>query len=297
MKHPMDTHKLTLFCILARVLNFNKAARQCHISAPTLSRTIQQLEEEVGVKLFTRDNRSVSLTAEGVRFLGFAQDTLNQWEAVKEELLAESSMLKGSLGIYCSVTASYSFLYDILADFRKDQPHIEITLHTGDPALAMERLLAGSEDVAIAARQQHMPRVLDFKTICMSSLTLIAPTDEIADRHADSKNRDWNQTPFILPERGVTRERLEKWFGTIGIAPPIYAQVAGHEAIVSLVSLGFGYGLVPTIVLDNSPLKDRVRKVTVEGKTAFGEYEVGVCVLSKRLKNPIIREFWSKIGG
>lgn len=290
----MDSQKLKLFCTLAKTLNFHQAARLSHVSPPTLSRTIRQLEEDVGVKLFTRDNRSVALTSEGVRFLEFAQDSLNQWASIKEELITQSSMLRGSLSIYCSVTASYSFLYDILAAFRKEQPLIEITLHTGDPALSLERVLAGNEDIAIAARQQNTPQTLDFKTITLSSLTLIAPNTPHKDLSEGVTATHWNQIPFILPERGVTRERLESWFKSMRINPPIYAQVSGHEAIVSLVSLGFGYGLVPKIVLDNSPLKNRVRSVDTESD--FGEYEVGICVLKKRLKNPIIREFWGNIG-
>lgn len=68
---------------------------------------------------------------------------------------------------------------------------------------------------------------------------------------------------MILSEKGIGRQRVDHWFSTKGIKPKIYAQVAGNEAIVSMVSLGFGVGVVPQIVLDNSPLSDKVKILNI----------------------------------
>lgn len=95
---------------------------------------------------------------------------------------------------------------------------------------------------------------------------------------------------MILSEEGLGRERVDKWFRKLKIQPLIYAQVAGHEAMVSMVSLGFGIGAVPRIVLDNSPLADRVQ--VLEKEQELGHYDVGLCTLKKRLKSPIIDAFW-----
>lgn len=86
---------------------------------------------------------------------------------------------------------------------------------------------------------------------------------------------------------------MDNWFRNQSITPNIYAQVAGHEAIVSMVSLGFGVGLIPQIVLDNSPLKSNVRTLAMH--PPLKDYEVGLCVLSRRLKNPLIHAFWEQI--
>lgn len=289
----MDIVKLRLFLSLSNHLHFNRAADACHVSASTLSRAIQQLEEEAKSKLFVRDNRSVSLTNQGRQFLVFATETVQQWETLQEQLQENAVHLHGALSIYCSVTASYSFLYDILTDFRKQHPGISITIHTGDPALALERVLAGSEDIAIAAKVETMPPVLDFKKITNSPLVLIQPLEFDSTNMAKQPEQFWQTVPFILSERGVARERMDKWFQRQQIQPNIYAQVAGHEAIVSMVSLGFGVGLVPKIVLDNSPLANKVRPL--ERQPELPDYEVGLCVLKRRLKSPIVRAFWQQI--
>jgi len=73
----------------------------------------------------------------------------------------------------------------------------------------------------------------------------------------------------------------------------IYAQVAGNEAIVSMVSLGFGVGVVPQIVLDNSPLADTVRVLDI--KPGLEAYEVGLFTLEKKLASPLINALWSQL--
>ena len=77
----MDHKHLNYFLALAKTLHFGRASELCHISAPTLSRNIKHLEEEVGVALFVRDNRSVKLTREGESFIDYATATLSQLAA------------------------------------------------------------------------------------------------------------------------------------------------------------------------------------------------------------------------
>ena len=69
---------------------------------------------------------------------------------------------------------------------------------------------------------------------------------------------DWNTVPMIMAERGLGRQRLDNWFKQGGIQPNIYAQVAGNEAIITMVSLGCGIGVVPSLVLEKSPMRDQV---------------------------------------
>lgn len=290
----MDLNQLRQFLTLTQTLHFNRAAEMCHISPSTLSRCIQQLETELGASLFTRDNRSVELTPSGALLAEFARETLQQWETLRDNIQRSSTNLQGALSLYCSVTASYSFLYDILSDFRQQHPLIEIKLHTGDPALALERVMAGHEDVAIAARQDTMPPEIDFKRIVRSPLVLIQPLQPTWQQTNPKDTKEyWQTIPYIVSERGVARNRLDAWFRQRGITPKIYAQVTGHEAIVSMVSLGLGVGLVPQIVLANSPLANKVKSHPLQ--PSLKPYEVGLCVLTKRLKSPIVRAFWEQI--
>lgn len=292
----MDTRNLKQFVTLAETLHFGRASETCHISPSALSRSIKQLEREVGVKLLERDNRSVELTRHGERFLEFARDSLTQWDVVRNALLEDADALHGEVSIYCSVTASYSFLFDLLSEFRRDYPRIEIKLHTGDPEHAVQRVLAGEEDIAIGARPGSLPSTLAFKPITKTPLVFIAAADSdeyagLSGRHA--RRDDWRQTPMILSETGLARRRVDAWFRALRIQPQVYAQVAGNEAIVSMVSLGFGVGVVPRIVLDNSPLATNVRVLDVRPK--LEPYDVGLFALRKKLKSPLIEAFWSQI--
>ena len=96
---------------------------------------------------------------------------------------------------------------------------------------------------------------------------------------------------MILPEGGLARQRADQWFRDLGMQPRIYAQVAGNEAIVSMVSLGFGIGVVPEIVLDASPLVGQVAVLRVT--PALAPYEVGLFTLEKKLRSPLIQAFWA----
>ena len=283
----MDISKLKLFCALASSLHFGRAASVCHVSPSTLSRNIKQLEDDLGVSLFERDNRSVALTHEGQNYLNFAREVLQQWETYQESLTAQADQLHGQLSIYCSVTASYSFLYKILTEFRIKHPGIAIKLHTGDPAQSIERVQAGYEDIAIAAKPDKLPAGLSFKPIAHSPLVFICAKQQ------EWNTTDWDQIPIIIPEEGLARERLNYWFDERNIKPTIYAEVKGNEAIVSMVSLGFGVGVLPKIVVDNSPLAEQVELFALQPD--LGPYSMGICVMEKRLKSPIIDAFWKQL--
>ena len=284
----MDSRQLRQFLNLADALHFGKASEASHVSPSALSRSIQQLEAEVGVALFTRDNRSVALTHEGKLFLPYAREAWTQWDAIRNALMAEADELHGEVSMYCSVTASYSFLFEILSAFRRDHPHIEIKLHTGDPELAITRVLAGEEDIAIGARPEVLPAGLAFRPITTSPLVFIA-----GKNHPQPDSRNWAATPMILSEGGLARSRVDAWFRARGVQPSIYAQVAGNEAIVSMVSLGFGIGVVPRIVLDNSPLAGNIRILDVRPR--LKAYEVGLFALNRKLRRPVINAFWSQL--
>ncbi|MCW8873255.1 HTH-type transcriptional activator IlvY [Pseudomonadota bacterium] len=305
----MDTRSLRNFVNLADSLHFGRASEASHVSPSALSRSIRRLEQEAGAVLFERNNRSVSLTHAGRLFLDYARNALGEWDAVRNTLMEASGELRGEVSMFCSVTASYSFLFDILTRFRRDHPRIEIKLHTGDPEEAVARVLAGDEDISIGARPASLPKGLAFRLITVSPLVFITARD--GEHQAVGKGRQpkpaeaqagagkqnslvWSDSPMILPERGLARSRVDEWFRKLGLTPNIYAQVAGNEAIVSMVSLGFGTGVVPRIVLDNSPLADQVQVVNL--RPALKPYEVGLFTLEKRLASPLINAFWSQLG-
>ncbi len=118
----MDIRAIKLYLDLCDTLHFSRTATRMHVSPSTLSRTLQRLEDEVGSKLLERDNRSVTLTHAGEAFRRFASQTLTQWQELRRELDPQQKLLRGTLQLYCSVTAAYSHLPALLDKFRRQQP-------------------------------------------------------------------------------------------------------------------------------------------------------------------------------
>ena len=292
----MDIKHLKHFLALAENLHFGKASAACHISLSALSRNIRQLEDQLDVTLFTRDNRSVQITPQGQAFVSYARTAISEWQAIVNQVQNAQDQLQGEVSLYCSVTAVYSLLFDLFQRFRKDHPNIEIKLHTGDPDQGITHVLSGEEDFAIAARPKNIPRELAFKPITISPLVFIAPKDQ---SHLEqplvmpTHPKDWAHVPMILAEGGLSRQRVDAWFRAMDVTPKIYAQVAGNEAIVIMVSLGLGIGVVPKIVLDNSPTLERIKILDV--KPQLEAYDVGLFALKKNLKKPLVNALWQLV--
>ncbi len=290
----MNLHELELFLNLSRSLHFGKTSRDCHISPSALSRVIQRLEEEAGQELFIRDNRSVQLSEVGTKFQRFARETIDKWAHFQDSLMREGKVLRGELMLYCSVTAASGVLSDLFSRFRELHPQIHIRLATGDAAYSIERVQNGTADITVAARPDNLPKALRFKTITTTPLVFIGPVVPCDVTQMIAGNEiPWQSVPLILAEHALSRRRVETWFREKGIRPNIYAEVAGHEAILSMVRLGCGIGVVPELVIENSIFKDEIRILKVT--PGLPPYEVGLCAHKRRLTAPIVRAFWQSV--
>lgn len=291
----MDLRDLKLFLHLAESRHFGRSARAMHVSPSTLSRQIQRLEEDLGQALFLRDNRTVTLTDAGESLRQFAQQTLLQYQQMRHTLGQNGPSLSGEMKLFCSVTAAYSHLPPILDRFRAEHPLVEIKLTTGDAADAVEKVQSNEVDIAIAGRPETLPASIGFTPLGLIPLVLIAPALPCPVRHqATQPEPDWAQIPFILPDQGPARRRIDLWFRHRRISnPQIYATVSGHEAIVSMVALGCGIALLPDVVLENSPEPVRNRILELEDVEMVAPFELGVCVQKKRLNEPLIDAFWN----
>jgi LysR family positive regulator for ilvC len=290
----IDIKALELFDHLASSLHFAKTAQAKYVSASTLSRAIMRIEEQVGCQLFIRDNRSVVLTEAGVKFHLFAKEQLRNWHNLQNEL-RHQDQLTGTLTIYCSVTAAYSHLPALLDKFRHQHPQVDIMLTTGDANKAPKEVLNGQADVAIAAYPEQLASSLHFYHLADIPLAMIAPNTECAisevlAHREQSTDIDWQNLPIILPEHGPVRKRFDRWYKGKHLGKAhIYAQVSGHEALVSMVALGCGVGCAPTVVIENSPVKERVEILTEENE--FEPLRLGLCCLKSRLDSPLIAAF------
>jgi LysR family transcriptional regulator, positive regulator for ilvC len=295
----MDTRALSVFLSVADTLNFSRSSELLHMSVSAVSRTVQRLEDELGQPLLERDNRSVRLTSAGREFREYARRSVAEWQQLRRRLGSDEE-LAGEVSLYCSVTATYSVLAPILEAFRATHPAVEIMMHTGDQADGISRVLEGQDDVAVSGRPAQLPRRLEFLPLLESPLQFCVPGADCAVRQLvfagdpASEDFDWSEVPFIVPERGITKDMLDTWFQARGIRPRVYAQVAGHEAIVAMVSLGLGIGIAPRLVIEASGMSSSVEAISVpEGLPPL---TVGLCSLRQRLLSPLVRSLWDVAG-
>ena len=283
----MDFYELKAFILLARHLHFAKAATVLHASPSALSRILSRLEEEVGTRLVDRETRQIRLTEAGAQFLVFAQESLDKKDGLHLLLGSTDGILRGNLRVFASVTACYSILPALADTLKNLHPELKLTVETGDPAEAEVFLRENKVDLALAALPDQGFSGLESFSVRRTPLVFAAsregiygnldlgklkiPGDPLVSRNL------WMQTlgthPLILPSRGLARERLDRWASSHHVHLKIAAETSGNEAVLALARLGLGLGLVPRIVLENSPFSDGL--TLYPAGEELGDYDLG----------------------
>lgn len=286
----MEIRHLEIFLTLAELLHFGRASQACNLSPSALTRTIQRLEEELGQPLFVRDNRRVALSAVGERFRAYARRTVQEWHAMRGTLQNEGN-LSGSLSIYASVTAVYSLLPRLLEAFRSAYREVQLELRTGVAERAVALVQSGEIDLAVAALPDRYRAQLQFLPIINTPLLFIAPPhSDTVDLPLRDGLVDLSRAPLVVPQRGLARRRLDQWLKERRITPNITSEVSGNEALIAMVRLGCGIGIVPELVLARSPFRDEVR--ILDTAPQLDPYVVGLCSSKRNLQRPVVQAFW-----
>ncbi|WP_410785723.1 HTH-type transcriptional activator IlvY [Kribbella sp. C-35] len=275
---------MELFLHLARTLNYGRTSLECHVSAATLTRTIQRLEMRVGSQLLDRGPRGVVLTAEGRRFTAYAEKALELWADYRSGS-AEPAGLSGELRIFATVTACQTLLPDLLAPLREEHPQIRLDIRTGDAAAALARLDEGEVDAAVAGIPKRLPQTLVSRPVAVTDLVLVKARESPDLVTAGEGSLGG---PFVVPARGLVREAAFRWFRRAGVKPVIAGEPDGHEALLALVALGCGTGVVPRLVLESSAVRDQL----VELPADLEPLTIGLCARRADLHRPLIAALW-----
>ena len=145
----MEIRVLHYFLTIAREGSITAAAEQLHITQPTLSRQIKDLEDELGQKLFHRSSHSMKLTQEGFIFRQRAEEIVAMVDKTSAEFLSMNKPLAGDIYIGCGETLAVSLIADLIAELRKEYPDIRYHLYSGNEADVTERLDRGLLDFGI----------------------------------------------------------------------------------------------------------------------------------------------------
>jgi LysR family positive regulator for ilvC len=286
----MDIRELEIFLTVAELLHFGRASQACNLSPSALTRTIQRLEEELEQPLFLRDSRRVALSAAGEQFRNYARQALQEWRTFRGSLKSGET-IAGTLSIYASVTAVYSLLPRLLEAYRRAYREVQLELSTGAAERAVAQVLNGEIDLAVAALPDRHQAQLEFLPLVNTPLLFIAP--EQGDAAALSWREgelDLARVPLVVPQKGLSRRRLDQWLKKRRITPNITSEVSGNEAIIAMVRLGCGIGIVPELVLSRSPFRDEVR--IIEAAPRLAPYVVGLCSTRSNLQRAVVRAFW-----
>ncbi|MCQ2575192.1 MAG: HTH-type transcriptional activator IlvY [Treponema sp.] len=269
----MNFYELQAFVALSEELHFGRAASKLNLSPSALSRIITRLEEEANSILVDRSNRQVSLTADGKIFLKYAQESIQRRNQLTEQLSGQKEKIIGSLHLYASVTACYTVLPEFLKKFTELYPEIQLSIETGDPAGAIEAVRAGRAAMAVAAIPESGVSQMDTFSVVKTPLVYAAAKNSQFVNLEGSPQDIISTVPLILPKTGLARVRFEKWIKSRNVKPTIIAETEGNEAIMALVQMGLGIGLVPQIVLDYGPYKGEY--VSHSAGNSMGYYDVG----------------------
>ncbi len=287
----MDFHELEAFVVLARTLHFARAAAAVHTSPSGLSRLLGRLEDELGVRLFERDTRRVDLTTEGSTFLSFAEESLRRRDELRLSLDSGDGRLRGTLRVYASVTACYSILPPFAEAMHSEHPELRLAVETGDPAGAENAVREGKADLALAALPEGGFVDLVSYSVRRTPLVFVSsgrgPYGALDLAGEKRLKVVFGTVPLILPLAGLARARFDRWARHAGVKPHIAAETAGNEAVLAFARLGLGLGLVPRIVLENSPFAEGL--VQYEAGAGFGDYDIGFVMRPERGGSGLLR--------
>ena len=209
----MELRLLRYFLTVAKEQSFTKAAEQLHITQPTLSRQMAAFEEELGVTLFIRSGKKISLTDEGILLKRRALEILNLEERTLEELKGKEEVVEGTITIGCGEFAAVETLAKICKTYKEKYPLVQIALHTATADTVYEMMNKGLVDIALFLEPVDTEG-LDYIRISDSDHWCVGmrPDDPLAEKEF-IKKEDLIGKPLILPERMNVQSELANWFG------------------------------------------------------------------------------------
>lgn len=209
----MEIRVLRYFLAVVREEGINRAAEFLHITQPTLSRQLSQLEEEVGVKLFHRGAKKITLTNEGILLRRRAEEILSLVDRTERELIEQDEFVEGRIVIGCGELAAVQVLPEIIESFREKYPLVTYDIFTGNADLVKEQMEKGLIDIGVLLEPVDIQK---FEFIRLKEkerwVVLMSPDDPLAEKEA-VRAKDLENVPLILPRRTNVQNELSNWLG------------------------------------------------------------------------------------
>lgn len=209
----MEIRVLRYFLTVVREEGINRAAEALHITQPTLSRQLSQLEKEVGVKLFNRGAKKITLTNEGILLRRRAEEILALVDRTEQELIEQDEQVEGRVVIGGGELAAMQELPKIISSFREKYPLVTFDIFTGNADVVKEQMEKGLIDIGVLLEPIDIEK-FDFIRLKGKEQwgVLMRPDDPLAEKEViTAKNLE--NTSLILPRRNNVQNELTNWMG------------------------------------------------------------------------------------
>ncbi|MDD3027763.1 MAG: LysR family transcriptional regulator [Erysipelotrichaceae bacterium] len=238
----MDLRLLEYFLSVVEAGNLSKAATNLHLTQPTLSRQLQQLEQIYGTKLFIRGNRTMTLTDGGMILKRRAQEILELNEKTIQEIQENERNLSGTIAIGCGESLGSTIVPKLIREFSQVHPRVKYQLYTGGNELSKEKINEGIVDCAIVLEpvDKNYYNYIElpyFDKWCV----LMRKDDPLASIEVITRDQ-LEGMPLAIPNRKEVKETFNKWMGK-DVSEQFKVEFDVNSNLGLLVKEGFCYGV------------------------------------------------------
>lgn len=237
----MDLRVLRYFLTVAKEQSFTKAAKQLHITQPTLSRQLAALENDLGVELFDRSGHGITLTHEGLLLKRRALEMVDLEDKIVSEFKGGDGIVDGTITIGCGEFMAVEIFAQICRIYKEKYPMVRFAIHTGTADTIYEMMNKGLVDIGLFLEPVNTEG-LDYIRIQESDHWVVAmkPDDPLTKKEYITKE-DLVNLPLILPERSTVQSELANWFGKdfdrLNIA--FTSNLGTNAGVMALYGLGY----------------------------------------------------------
>ena len=193
----MEMHQVRYFLAVCELLNFTRAAERCNVSQPALTRAVKKLEEQLGGPLFRRERNLTHLTELGRMMKPHLEQSLAGAMAAMATAQDFQSLEKAPLNLGVMCTIGPSRLIGLMSKIRRDLPGIELTLHDVVPDEVVDRLLAGSLDVALFGLPEGLPERFDRRPLYRERYVVAFPPGHRFEKKNVVRLRDMDNESYL----------------------------------------------------------------------------------------------------
>jgi len=242
-QYPFELRHLVYFREVARQLHFRKASEMLAVAQPSLSRSVAQLEAELGVELLTRTRRKVELTPAGRALLERIEPLLRAVAAVPGDIRALAGGQTGQVRVAFTGLAMATVLPGILREFNRRYPGIRVELNESPTAAQLESLKSGEIACGFFHPNATLPTGLGTKLLLQEKNGVLLSVEHPLSKSRKLRLRDLADTPFVMFPRAHNPgfyDRVLAAFQQAGITPRIADEVWPRSNAIGLVRAGLG---------------------------------------------------------